>query len=196
MAMFHTKKYTVPVCYSDASKSSIFKNFFYAIPGFDGSNSNQYDNRNDIILVRYADVLLMLDELEETVTGMNQLRERAGLPKYDSYSFERLQKERRYELCFEGMRFNDLRRWYPDNAGEIISKNQVGAWIEYRGKEVPGGNKEIQGNGMQKRYKETRGFWRISPTQINLSLNVLTQTPGWDMEDSKIWLFSNGNLPY
>lgn len=49
---------------------------------------------------------------------------------------------------------------------------------------------------MQKRYKETRGFWRISPTQINLSLNVLTQTPGWDMEDSKIWLFSNGNLPY
>lgn len=64
MAMFHTKKYTVPVCYSDASKISIFKNFFYAIPGFDGSNSNQYDNRNDIILVRYADVLLMLDELE------------------------------------------------------------------------------------------------------------------------------------
>lgn len=70
------------------------------------------------ILVRYADVLLMLDELEETVTGMNQLRERAGLQKYDSYSFERLQKERRYELCFEGMRFNDLRRWYPDNAGK------------------------------------------------------------------------------
>lgn len=24
----------------------------------------------------------------------------------------------------------------------------------------------------------------------------MSWNPGWDMEDSKIWLFSNGNLPY
>ena len=63
----------------------------------------------------------MLDELEQSTTGMNLLRSRAGLNPYAAYSFECLQKERRYELAFEGIRFNDLRRWYPIDAGKIIS---------------------------------------------------------------------------
>ncbi|MCF0190139.1 MAG: RagB/SusD family nutrient uptake outer membrane protein [Marinilabiliaceae bacterium] len=195
-SMFHNKKYMVSTAWKDADKSGLYNNFFYALPGFNGSNSNQYDNRNDVVLIRYADVLLMLDELEGSVTGMNQLRQRAGLKPYDSYSLERLQKERRYELCFEGVRFNDLRRWYPQDCGEIISKNQVGGFIEYRGKTVPGGYKEITGNGMQKRYAETRGFQRIPNIQINLSNGVLTQTPGWELGKEKDWLFGNGNLPY
>ena len=194
--MFHNKKYMVSTAYTDATKSTLRNNFFYVIPGFNGSNSNQFDNRNDIIYIRYADVLLMLDELEETVTGMNQLRRRAGLKDYDSYTFERLQKERRYEFCFEGERFNDLRRWYPETAGAVISKNQVGAFIEYRGKTVPGGYKEISGNGMDKRFKETRGFQRIPNDQIILSEGVLTQTPGWSDDNPTVWLFGNGNLPY
>jgi len=195
-SMFHNKKYMVSTCYTDASKTGIYKNFFYAIPGFNGNNSNQYDNRNDMIIMRYADVLLMLDELEGTCDGMNKLRARAGLPAYSGYTFERLQKERRYELCFEGVRFNDLRRWYPANAGEIISKNQVGAFIEYRGKTVKGGYQEISGNGLQKRYQETRGFQRIPNDQIILSEDVLKQTAGWADDDVKVWLFGNGNLPY
>lgn len=194
--MFHNKKWCVPVAYEGADKKTLYKNFFYAMPGFSGANSNQYDNRNDLILLRYADVLLLIDELKGTVDGMNQLRARAGLKPYDSYSFERLQKERRYELCFEGQRFNDLRRWYPKEAGKIISKNQCGAFIEYRGKKQNGGYAENPGNGMEKRYGETRGFWRIPNNEIILSNGVLTQTPGW--EDTKIteWLFSNGSLPY
>ena len=83
------------------------------------SDSNQ-QSKSDIIYVRYADVLLMLDELEQTVTGMNQLRARAGLQPYGSYTFERLQKERSYELCFEGNRWTDLRRWYPDDAAQSV----------------------------------------------------------------------------
>ncbi len=195
-SMFHNKKYMVSTAYTDAAKSTLRANFFYVIPGFNGSNSNQFDNRNDIVYIRYADVLLMLDELEHTVTGMNQLRARAGLAAYDGYTEERLRKERRYELCFEGVRFNDLRRWYPQNAGEVISRNQVGGFIEYRGKTVPGGYKEIPGNGMQKRWTETRGFQRIPNDQIILSEGVLTQTPGWSDDDTKTWLFGNGNLPY
>lgn len=195
-SMFHNKKYMVNTAYSDKDKTQLYKNFFYAIPGFNGSNSNQFDNRNDIVYIRFADVLLMLDELKETTTGMNQLRARAGLEPYGAYSFERLQKERRYELAFEGVRFNDLRRWYPETAGDVISKNQVGGFIEYRGKTVPGGYKEISGNGMQKRWKETRGFQMIPSTQIILSEDVLTQTPGFDTDDVKSWLFGNGNLPY
>lgn len=195
-SMFHNKKYNVNTAYSDGNKSQLYKNFFYAIPGFNGSNSNQFDNRNDLIYIRYADVLLMLDELTESTSGMNQLRTRAGLKPYDGYTFERLQKERRFELCFEGERFNDLRRWYPETAGAVISKNQVGGFIEYRGKTVAGGYQEIAGNGLDKRYRETRGFQMIPNTQIILSEDVLTQTPGFGGDDTKSWLFSNGNLPY
>jgi len=194
--MFHQKKYMVSVAYDGADKKTLYKNFFYAIPGFSGSNSNQYDNRNDVVYLRYADVLLMIDELKQTTDGMNKLRQRAGLKPYDSYSFERLQKERRYELCFEGIRWNDLRRWYPKEAGSIISKNQCGAFMEYRGKKIEGGYAENVGNGMAKRYAETRGFWRIPNVQITLSEGVLTQTPGWENEKSAEWLFGNGSLPY
>ena len=192
--MFHIKKYNVSTAYSDASKTTLYKNFFYALPGFVGSNSNQYDNRNDVIFIRYADVLLMLDELEGTVIGMNQLRARAGLQPYDSYTFERLQKERRYELCFEGERFNDLRRWYPQDAGRIISENQEGAFIEYRGNVVPGGWTNIKGNGIPERYAKTRGFWMLSNAEIELSDGVLEQTPGFGPDDN--WLMANGALPY
>jgi len=192
--MFHNKKYLVSVAYSDATKSQIYKNFFYAIPGFAGVNSNQFDNRNDVIYIRYADVLLMLDELEGTVTGMNKLRERAGLKPYDSYSFEKLQKERRYELCFEGERWIDLKRWYPADAGKIVAENQTGATIEYRGKDVPGGWADIAGNGIAARYALTRGFFNLSTTEISLSEGTLEQTPGFSENDK--WLFGNGDLPY
>ena len=167
--LLHNKKYIVSTCYSNSDATTIYKNFFYAYGG-GLENSNQYDNRNDAIYIRYADVLLMLDELEQ------------------------LQKERRYEFAFEGIRFNDLRRWYPRTAGTVISDNQRGAYIQYMGSRVPGGYAEIAGNGLQKRYEETRGFMPVPSKQIILTEQVLTQTPGWG--DGFNWQFSNGSLPY
>ena len=191
---FFNKKYIVNTCYSDAAQSSIYQNFFYAYSKQSTSNNNTSSNRNDVIDLRFADILLMLDELEQTVTGMNQLRARAGLKPYDSYSFERLQKERRFELCFEGSRFRDLRRWFPEQAGQIIYDNQIGAPVTYCGVIVPDGWTDIPGNGIVKRYAITRGFWKISSAEILLSEGVLTETPGFTENDD--WLFSNGSLPY
>lgn len=191
--LFHNKKYIVSTCYSNSDATTIYRNFFYAYGG-GLENSNQYDNRNDAIYIRFADVLLMLDELEQTSTGMDRLRVRAGLKPYGSYTFERLQKERRYELAFEGVRFNDLRRWYPKTAGSVISEKQRGAYIQYMGSRVPGGYAEMPGNGLQKRYEETRGFMPVPTKQIILTEQVLTQTPGWG--DGYDWQFSNGSLPY
>ncbi|MDE6136371.1 MAG: RagB/SusD family nutrient uptake outer membrane protein, partial [Muribaculaceae bacterium] len=191
--LLHNKKYMVSTCYASSDATTIYKNFFYAYGG-GLENSNQYDNRNDAIYIRYADVLLMLDELEQTTAGMNRLRARAGLQPYGGYTFERLQKERRYELAFEGVRFNDLRRWYPKDAGRIISENQRGAYVQYMGARVPGGYAEIAGNGLEKRYAETRGFMPVPTKQIILTEQVLTQTPGWG--DGYNWQFSNGSLPY
>lgn len=189
--LFYPKKYQAVACYSDGTKSSLLNNFFHAMNGAVSNNPKQ-GNKNDAIYIRFADVLLMLDELKETVTGMNRLRARAGLAPYDSYSFERLQKERRYELMFEGMRFNDLRRWYPEGAGQIIQDNQDGGYIEFKGK--PTEYKELPGRSFSQRYAKTRGFWMIPQTQIGLQEGMLTQNAGF--EDGDDYLFVDGDLPY
>ena len=188
---FYTKKYQAMAAYSDGAKSSLKKNFFNIVNG-SISNNAKSGNKCDAIYIRFADVLLMLDELKETVTGINRLRARAGLKPYDSYTFERLQKERRYEFATEGMRFNDLRRWYPETAGQIIEKNQTGGYIEFKGK--PTTYQELPGRSFSQRYALTRGFWMIPQEQIGLQEGMLTQNKGF--EDGDDYLFVDGDLPY
>ena len=189
--LFYTKKYQAMAAYSDGAKSSLLRNFFNAVNGAISNNAKS-GNKCDAIYIRFADVLLMLDELKETVTGMNRLRARAGLAPYDSYTFERLQKERRYELATEGMRFNDLRRWYPEQCGEIIQNNQDGGYIEFKGK--PTTYQELPGRSFSQRYALTRGFWMIPQEQIGLQEGMLTQNKGF--EDGDNYLFVDGDLPY
>ena len=191
--LFYVKKYQTMACYTDETKDKMYSSFFVAMNGA-VDDKPKTGNKNDAIYIRFADVLLMLDELKETVTGMNQIRARAGLAPYDSYSFERLQKERRWEFFTEGMRFNDLRRWYPEDCGRIIQENQDGGYLEYLGKAVPGGYAELPGRSFSQRYAKTRGFWMIPETQIGLQEGMLVQTPGF--EDSEPWLFTDGDLPY
>ncbi|MDL2212872.1 RagB/SusD family nutrient uptake outer membrane protein [Bacteroides sp. OttesenSCG-928-N06] len=190
---YHGKKYIVVTCFAspdaNPAKDSPYNNYSYIIT--EQQNHNQYGNRDDLIYMRFADVLLMHSELTGTVDGINKVRARAGLSPIAGYSFEALQKERKFELAFEGIRWNDLRRWYPDTAGDIIEAAQKDVPTQYRAqKNVP--YQWHQGNGFAKRYKETRGFWRIPDTQINLSNGVLEQSPGW--EDDKSWMFAT--LPY
>ena len=189
--LFYSKKYQAVGCYSDGAKSSMLNNFFNAVNGA-VSNNPKSGNKNDAIYIRFADVLLMLDELKETTTGMNRLRARAGLAPYSGYTFERLQKERRWELFTEGMRFNDLRRWYPERAGEIIQQNQDGGYIEFKGK--PTTYQELPGRSFSQRYALTRGFWMIPQEQIGLQEGMLTQNKGFEDQDN--YLFVDGDLPY
>ena len=189
--LFYTKKYQAMAAYSDGAKTSLMKNFFNLVNGAI-SNSAKSGNKNDAIYIRFADVLLMLDELKETTTGMNRLRARAGLAPYSGYTLERLQKERRYEFATEGMRFNDLRRWYPETAGEIIQRNQDGGYLEFKGK--PSTYQELPGRSFSQRYALTRGFWMIPQEQIGLQEGMLTQNKGFEDQDN--YLFVDGDLPY
>lgn len=82
------------------------------------------DGENDWPVLRYADVLLMLAEIENELTGpaagldrLNAVRTRAGLDPLtlqdvpDKYQFRvALFKERRLEFAFENHRFFDLVR--------------------------------------------------------------------------------------
>jgi hypothetical protein len=89
-----------------------------------GNEDNfQLNSINDMVLIRFAEVLLMQSELTGDATGMNKVRARAGLPAV-AYSVEALRNERRWELAFEGVRWNDLRR-YGDDYAKIALDNKI-----------------------------------------------------------------------
>ncbi len=142
--------------------------------GNGNSNGNfQASHFQGMVLIRFADVLLMHSELTGTADGMNRVRARAGLPPVN-YSLAALQNERRWELCFEGLRWDDIRRW--GIAKEALLK-QLGGTIHNQGTLT---TMRDQGAGYAARYDATRGFYRIPGEQIDLAAGTLKQNPGWE----------------
>ena len=145
-----------------------------------------------LIWLRFADVLLMHAELTDGKViyngknGLNAVRERAGLPDV-AYSLEALKKERRYELCFEALRWNDLRRW---GDVEVIVSNQEGNAILNQGKE--GNYAWSKAYPFMTRYEQTGGFFKIPESEVVLTKGVIEQNPGWEDE----YNFAKGDLPY
>lgn len=140
------------------------------------------DTTQDLVLIRFADVLLMHAEMTRTIDGINRVRTRAQLPPILAYTDEALRSERRYELAFEALRYHDLLRWYGTDAGTIIKQN-LNHCIIYNNLQQTTIN-EDRGNGyfdqFDKRVKETGGFMQIPNDQIQLSNGVLEQNPGWE----------------
>lgn len=140
------------------------------------------DNTQDLVFIRFADVLLMQSEMTKTVDGINKVRSRSRLEPIAAYSDDALQKERRYELAFESLRYYDLLRWHGKEAGVILKKNMTGAKIWNMGQ--PTTINADRGNGyfdnLDQRVRETGGFLQIPNEEITLSGGVLTQNPGWE----------------
>lgn len=132
-----------------------------------------FGNTQDLVLMRFADVLLMHSELTKTPEGMNIVRKRAGLEPLAQYSFEALQRERIYELFGEATRYYDLLRWYGKEAGTVIDQNQNGVKVCNNGAWTT-----VKFN-LTERIRATGGFLQISQKEIDLSGGVLKQTPGW-----------------
>ena len=96
----------------------------------------------DYPLYRYAEVLL--DYVECLVESgdwqnpdvekyINMIRHRAGMPNMDKSMYntqekvrELYRRERRVELCFEGKRYDDIRRW--GIGAEVMNGPIYGAW--------------------------------------------------------------------
>lgn len=92
--------------------------------------------KNDIIIFRYADVLLMIAEAKNALgqdpsDEINELRQRAFGDNYAGHAFvngskeandELILKERLFELCSEGKRWWDLIRF--DKAFELVPNLQ------------------------------------------------------------------------
>ncbi len=138
-------------------------------------DNNQLSHKDDLMYIRFADVLLMMSELTENAAYMNEVRERAGLPEVP-YSLEALQKERRYELAFEGLRWNDMRRWGANYAKSGL-ESQVGVPIYNFGALTT--HQPLHSEGYSSRYDDTKGFFPIPQSQVDISDGQLEQVEGY-----------------
>ena len=155
--------------------------------GYTGSsleNKMQGDHFEDFYLMRYSDVLLMLTELTGDASYMNQVQKRAGVPE-TPYSLKAVQDERRWEFAFEGIRFNDMRRWSGNKPSESsyapkALQAQAGKKIVCLGDKA---NKRTMAHmtcSWSKRYIDTNGFLAKPQTEITVKNGKLKQNPGWD----------------
>ena len=148
------------------------------------ANPMQGDHYEDFYLMRYPDVLLMLTELTGDATFMNQVQARAGVPQ-TGYSLKAVQDERRWEFAFEGIRFNDMRRWSGKDSGEgsyaaKALQAQAGKQVVVKGNVANKVTMKHMTCSWAKRYAETNGFLAKPQSQITLMEGKLTQNPGWD----------------
>ena len=161
----------------DGGYSCTFENVMYPGQWIQGAENMQLNNIHDLVLIRFADVLLMQSELKKDVTGINLVRARAGLNPIAAYSLKALQDERRWEFACEGIRWNDIRRWHIAAAALEKQTNQKTYW---RGK--PDTNKAHNG-GYAARYNATAGFQKMPDTQI--SMGTVVQNAGWTDSQSE-----------
>lgn len=78
------------------------------------------------IYLNYAEACAALGEDGEALTYLNRIRtEKAGMPVVNASGTElmnRIKHERRIELCFEGHRYFDIRRWGTAEIGSADAK--------------------------------------------------------------------------
>lgn len=128
-----------------------------------------YDFRtdNNVIVLRYADVLLMYVEAVIELSGgmttdvnalryMNAIRSRAGITSLSSVSLDQLYLERRRELAYEGLRHFDLIR---TGQAEVVMNQLV----------TPAGKCS---------FKSHFYFWPFPQSEIDAN-PMLDQKPGY-----------------
>ncbi|WP_348825426.1 RagB/SusD family nutrient uptake outer membrane protein [Flavobacterium aestuarii] len=157
---FFNKKYTA-IQHPNAAGSNV--GMFVQM--YNWSNADmQLMHAQDFIYMRFADVLLMHSEITKTNTGMNAVRDRAGLPAI-GYSLDAIKQERLHEFAFEALHWFDLVRW-----GDVNTAFNGTFPVRNSGKDA---------NYSVKYRSETKGLMPIPETEIRLSNGVYTQNPGW-----------------
>ena len=169
------KKYTTIMAWKVKATKTVYPSYTNILYG--SAEANYIRESQDIVLLRFSDILLMHSELTETNTGLNRVRARVGLPAI-AYSFDALQKERRHELVFEGQRYFDLLRWYRKDAGTILQNNQDGVAV------LNSNVAATMSYQIQTRMNATGGFFPIPTSEITLSKGILIQNPGWGSDAS------------
>lgn len=138
---------------------------------------HELDNNQNIMIIRFSDVLLMGAELGSTQAQsyLDRVRSRVGLPSVP-VTLDNIKSERKHELAFEGIRYWDEMRW---GTVEADLQATTGAVI------YNVGVKDTYSPALS-RFQKTKGFLPIPEEQISLSNNVLKQNDGWS-DDTKIY---------
>lgn len=186
-----------PLKENNATKSGYnFKKYFDGLDQF--PSRNFWNTSRSMILFRYAEVLLTIAEAkielnqldEEMYSSLDQVRERAGLPKVDRGKYNNqiklrdlLRRERRVEFAFEGLRRWDIIRW--EIANDVMNGDALGAKQgQILDDTYPNGDHKLNLDGTHF-YIETRKFDSknnlnpIPQTAIDKN-SKLTQNPGYN----------------
>ncbi|MBR1956539.1 MAG: RagB/SusD family nutrient uptake outer membrane protein [Bacteroidales bacterium] len=183
---------TMPVIGRKADGSGFWKSYVNEMyPGLVWSEGNednfQLNLIDDMVMIRFAEVLLMDAELNGNQASFDAVRARAGLPS-KPLTEENLRNERRWELAFEGVRYGDMRRYGEAYTVAALDK-QEGVACYNSG--VQGTNHAAQFNGgYGQRYSKTKGFVALPSAQISLSASAgeqykYQQNEGWGSTDSE-----------
>lgn len=137
-------------------------------------------------LLNYAEASIELNELDDAVSALNQIRKRAGMPLFSAGMGqaalrEEYRNERRVEMAFEEQRFFDVRRWMI--APTVLNKPAKGinifleganridrdTWHNYRYE-----TREIQSRA----WKDALYFMPIERDELNRN-DALVQNPNY-----------------
>ena len=145
-----------------------------------------YAQFRDIIMMRYADVLLMYAESMNEIGQMSEqvwnstirpIRERAGFTQQGALQYpnldqaamrEIIRRERRCELALEGLRYYDIIRW---NAGlELLNFDLMSAKFT--------GTTE-QSSIFKYKFTSRDMLWPVPQSQINNYPSLAPQNSGY-----------------
>ncbi len=151
-------------------------------------NPMQGEHYEDFYLMRLSDVYLMHAELTGKKENLNKVQRRAGVPE-TPYSLQAIQDERRWEFAFEGLRFNDMRRWSGKDGGENCYaakalQAQADRRIVVKGDKANKIPMKHMTSSWKKRYADTDGFLPKPQTQITQMNGKLIQNKGWDASEN------------
>ncbi len=141
----------------------------------DGTADFQTQNSQDYVLMRYADVLLMIAELggvpsKSAQDALDEVRNRAGMASVEA-TMENIMNERAIELAFEGICYWDLLRQGVNKLADAVCASA--------GK-VQNAGPEASINHNREKIIEKNGLFQIPTNQIILSNYTLKQNPGWE----------------
>ncbi len=149
----------------------------------------QTNGLEDLMIIRYSDVLLMGAELYDITGGsnaietsyVNKVRERAygdNSHDYASVDLTKIQNERKLELACEGIRYWDILRSCKGDFSKLVglltytdpatNGAEASSTSDVTSLDVDGNNFAIK-----------KGLFQIPPTELDLMKGIITQNPGY-----------------
>lgn len=171
----------------------------YFISGQNGS----WDYHVNNVIFRMAEVYLNYAEAANEAYGpngrvpgasltaleaVNKIRNRVGMPNVDArYAGdqtslrERIRNERAIELCFEGHRYEDLRRWKVAH----LEENKKVEFLEMRWQGAESATyptgfsfENVEQVDLKKTFNEKNYWWPVPSSDLEAT-PIYGQTPGW-----------------